>query len=402
MPRISSTKKISEHAFKGAPSATSIVLEAHSRPLLLASLLIAWQKKAGRHDLPWQVRDPYRVWLSEIMLQQTQVTTVIPYYLKFLERFPDLSALASANEESVLEAWSGLGYYSRARNLHRCAQDVMKVHGAVFPRTLEQLETLPGIGRSTAAAIAVFCFSKKEAILDGNVKRVLSRVFAIAGIPTQSTTEKELWQIALQQLPEQSIEPYTQGLMDLGTSLCTPRKPQCSECPLNSICVGFRHGLTHCLPTPKARKTTPLREQSFALIIVQGQVLLERQASPGIWGGLLSFPKLDRLSAVSASFGVPRLMPEPLPGFDHVFTHFKLRAKVVLYRLEDPAHGAIKTSIVSEPSIGEASISQARVGEAEASEAARYRLLSRDQIEHAALPQPIKTYLLNQAWSLLL
>jgi A/G-specific adenine glycosylase len=392
MPRISSTKKASAHAAQDAPSAASISLDGHSRPLFLAGLLIAWQKQAGRHDLPWQVRDPYRVWLSEIMLQQTQVTTVIPYYLKFLERFPDLAALASANEESVLAAWSGLGYYSRARNLHRCAQDVMNVHGGMFPRTLELLETLPGIGRSTAAAIAVFCFSKKEAILDGNVKRVLSRVFAIAGIPTDSTPEKELWQIALRQLPEQSIESYTQGLMDLGASLCTPRNPKCSACPLHSICLGFRQGLTHCLPTPKARKITPLREQTFALIIMQGRVLLERQAAPGIWGGLLSFPTLDKLAAVPATFGMPRVMSDSLPGFDHAFTHFKLRAKVVLYRLEEPDYGTTKTSIVSEP----------RVSEAEALEAARYRLLGRDQIEHAALPQPIKAYLLNQAQSLLL
>ncbi len=353
---------------------------------MLANRLIEWQKKAGRHDLPWQVRDPYRVWLSEIMLQQTQVGTVLPYYLKFLERFPDLMSLASASEESVLEAWSGLGYYSRARNLHRCAHDVVNVYGGAFPTSLELLVSLPGIGRSTAAAIAVFCFSSKEAILDGNVKRVLSRVFAIAGIPTQSTTEKELWQIALQQLPSQGIRSYTQGLMDLGASLCAPRKLKCIECPLSAICSAYQLGLTHCLPSPKARKLTPLREETFALIIFEGQVLLERQKSPGIWGGLLSFPKVENLPMLLEILG--EKMPDPIAqeGFDHSFTHFKLRAMINLYRIAgDPP--SIEASAVLEPRAHYDSMQ----GE-------KYRLLSREKIAEAALPQPIKAYLLNQAF----
>ncbi len=342
--------------------------------------------KAGRNDLPWQVRDPYKVWLSEIMLQQTQVGTVIPYYLKFLERFPDLNALASTHEESVLEAWSGLGYYSRARNLHRCAREVVNVYGGEFPTSLERLVALPGIGRSTAAAIAVFCFSSKEAILDGNVKRVLSRVFAIAGIPTQSTTEKELWEIALQQLPNHGIKSYTQGLMDLGASLCTPRKLKCVECPLSSICSAYQLGLTHCLPSPKARKLTPVREETFALVIVAGRVLLEQQKSPGIWGGLLSFPKVESLSTLTEVLG--ETMPSPIEqvGFDHSFTHFKLRARIDLYRF--PLHAA--GDEVTHAALGPRAYYYSGLGQ-------KYRLLSREKIAEAALPQPIKAYLLNQA-----
>jgi A/G-specific adenine glycosylase len=365
------------------PSTTSNV---HSQALSIGGLLIEWQKKAGRHDLPWQVRDPYRVWLSEIMLQQTQVTTVIPYYLRFLERFPQLQALALAKEEAVLEAWSGLGYYSRARNLHRCAQIVMNDYGGRFPASIELLQTLPGIGRSTAAAIAVFCFSKNEAILDGNVKRVLSRVFAIAGIPTQSSTERELWQIALGQVPKRDIESYTQGLMDLGASLCGPRHAKCPLCPLSPVCASFRMGLTHCLPSPKIRKTTPQREQTFALIVVQGRVLLEKQKAPGIWGGLLSLPQIGSLKLIQARHGL--LVPEPLelPGFDHSFTHFKLRARVLKFHLEEAKPLNDSARAANEP--GAFYDGQA---------APEYRTLDPDQIASSALPQPIKAYLLEHA-----
>ncbi len=369
---------------------------------MLANGLIAWQKKFGRHDLPWQVCDPYRVWLSEIMLQQTQVGTVIPYYLKFLERFPDLEALASANEESVLEAWSGLGYYSRARNLHQCAREVVKDYGGAFPTGPKLLLTLPGIGRSTAAAIAVFCYSSKEAILDGNVKRVLCRVFAIPGILTQSTTEKELWQIALQQLPNQDIKSYTQGLMDLGASLCTPRKPKCIECPLNAMCSAYQLGLHHRLPSPKARKLTPLREETFALILIEGQVLLERQKSPGIWGGLLSFPKVESLPMLMQTLG--KVMPTPIEqlGFEHSFTHFKLRAKIDLYRLavQRPkgAAGAIEMDRFLTSRSAGPSAAHAPRGDYDSGLGREYRLLSREKITEAALPQPIKTYLLNHAF----
>lgn len=388
MPRPSSTKSKRSNAHDQlARTPITASLGGASQPLLLANRLVEWQKTAGRHDLPWQVCDPYRVWLSEIMLQQTQVGTVIPYYLKFLERFPDLQALASAKQESVLEAWSGLGYYSRARNLHRCAREVVKVYDGAFPRSLELLMTLPGIGRSTAAAIVVFCCSSKEAILDGNVKRVLCRVFAIAGLLTQSTTDKELWQIALQQLPNQDIKSYTQGLMDLGSSLCTPRKPKCIECPLNAMCSAYQLGLNHCLPSPKARKLTPLREEAFALIIVAGRVLLERQKSPGIWGGLLSFPKVESLPRLMETLGNSMSAPCEQLGFEHSFTHFKLRAKVHLYRLAVGQPGDLASHAVLEPR-----------EKYDSPLAQELRLLSREKIAEAALPQPIKAYLLNHAF----
>jgi A/G-specific adenine glycosylase len=386
MPRPSTTKTALNFVSKLPQAELTTGAKCLSAPLALASVLVAWQKKQGRHDLPWQVREPYRVWLSEIMLQQTQVATVVSYYLRFLLRFPTLEALANAREEAVLEAWAGLGYYSRARNLHRCAQQVMQHHDGVFPNTIELLETLPGIGRSTAAAIAVFCFSKHEAILDGNVKRVLSRVFGIAGSPTQSTTEKELWQIALGQLPSRDIESYTQGLMDLGASLCAPRITRCGDCPLRSLCQSHLLGLTHCLPTPKKRKPIPQREERFALIVVGGQVLLERQKSPGIWGGLLSFPKADSLPQVKKMIGAALPKPRVLVGFDHAFTHFKLRANIDLYLLDSKHAKGQVTINVNEPGAAY-----------DSSLDPDYRLLRCDQISGAALPQPIKAYLQNQA-----
>jgi A/G-specific adenine glycosylase len=389
MPRPSSTKQnavreASPLTQGRAQSGSNTGGNALATPLSIAALLIEWQKKAGRHDLPWQVRDPYRVWLSEIMLQQTQVSTVIPYYLNFLNRFPNLSSLALANEESVLEAWSGLGYYSRARNLHRCAKRLVQEYQGEFPSSLELLETLPGIGRSTAAAIAVFCFSKREAILDGNVKRVLSRLFAIAGNPSQSSTEKELWAIALQQLPMQDIESYTQGLMDLGASLCAPRKLRCSECPLQHRCIAHRLKVESSLPTPKPRKTIPLREETFALIMFKGKVLLERQKSPGIWGGLLSFPKQSAMPGLAKALGCTLPKPISITGFDHSFTHFKLQAKINLYHFSAESPRASQMALLREPG------AQYEAGQTE------YRLLEMVQVAAAALPQPIKSYLLTQ------
>ena len=206
-----------------------------------AVALTAWQKRHGRHDLPWQdSRDPYTVWLSEIMLQQTQVAAVIPYYQRFLARFPTLQALAAAPLDDVLALWSGLGYYSRARNLHRAAQAVMTQHGGNFPATLDAIMELPGIGRSTAAAILVFAFGKRSAILDGNVKRVLARVRGIAGYPGETAVAAQLWREAGALLPKTGLQPYTQGLMDLGATLCVRRNPRCTECPVQNLCVAFK------------------------------------------------------------------------------------------------------------------------------------------------------------------
>lgn len=258
-----------------------------------AGEIVRWQMAHGRNSLPWQnTRDPYRVWLSEIMLQQTQVATVLDYYARFLQRFPTVSELAAAEQDGVLALWSGLGYYSRARNLHRCAQEVMALHAGQFPRTAEQLQTLPGIGRSTAAAIASFCFGERVAILDGNVKRVLTRVLAFSADLAQSANERELWSRATDLLPEQNLPEtmprYTQGLMDLGATICTGRQPQCLLCPVQALCRGLATGEPGKYPV----KTRKLKRSAQALSLLwaqrpDGSVWLEKRSSPGIWGPLL-------------------------------------------------------------------------------------------------------------------
>ncbi|MEY4591322.1 MAG: A/G-specific adenine glycosylase, partial [Pseudomonadota bacterium] len=261
--------------------------------LSFAKRLIEWQLENGRHHLPWQVADPYRIWLSEIMLQQTQVSTVIPYFQRFIERFPDVVSLAEAPQGDVLEAWAGLGYYARARNLHRCAQTIASQFSGNFPDNATTLATLPGIGRSTAAAIAAFGFGERAAILDGNVRRVLCRHFAVEGFPGEAAVQARLWDIAEAELPlAKDITAYTQGLMDLGSMVCTRRRPKCGDCPLNTTCLANRQGQTGMLPTPKPRKTIPQREVAFLLLLHSEEGaqhwLLERRPQQGIWGGLLA------------------------------------------------------------------------------------------------------------------
>ena len=305
-----------------------------------SAAVIHWQKQHGRHALPWQnTRDAYRIWLSEIMLQQTQVAAVIPYYQRFLQRFPDLASLASAPSEDVMAHWSGLGYYSRARNLHRCAQRVVAEHGGVFPADPLLLAELPGIGRSTAAAIAAFAYGTRAAILDGNVKRVFARVFGVAGYPGEKAVENLLWRRAVALLPqgvESEVESYTQGLMDLGATLCSRNKPLCSTCPLMQRCVAHAEGRVHELPARKPKKARPEKRTAMLVIIDGTHVLLQQRPDSGIWGGLLSLPEIDpssgaaddarfgvALSRAVAPFGVP-LSCEPMAPFAHVFTHFKL------------------------------------------------------------------------------
>ncbi len=294
-----------------------------------ADKLIAWQRDHGRHDLPWQTRDAYRVWLSEIMLQQTQVDTVIPYYARFLQRFPDLPSLAAAPVDDVLALWSGLGYYARARNLHRCAQAVMSRHGGIFPADPAQLAELPGIGRSTAAAIAAFSYGTRAAILDGNVKRVFARVFGIAGFPGAKAVENAMWQLAGELLPGRDVDIYTQAQMDLGATVCTRGRPACGRCPLAGECVALRDGRVAELPTPRPKRATPERHGRFAVIVGNGAVLLERRPPAGIWGGLQSLPELpedaDGADWVARRFGLEVLQRTPLPGLRHAFTHFTLQ-----------------------------------------------------------------------------
>jgi len=294
-----------------------------------SSEIVQWQKTHGRHSLPWQnTRDPYRVWLSEIMLQQTQVVTVLDYYSRFLDRFPSVSDLAASEQDEVLALWSGLGYYSRARNLHRCAQDVMTLYGGQFPHTAELLQTLPGIGRSTAAAIASFCFAERVAILDGNVKRVLTRVLGFSEDLAQSANERALWEKASGLLPVQNLSDamprYTQGLMDLGATICTLKQPKCLLCPVQNLCRAFALGEPEKYPV----KTRKLKRSAQALSLLWaqrpgGSVWLEKRPVPGVWGGLYCLPVFtsdDALKAALSPLPTP-IMLEPMRSFVHVLTH---------------------------------------------------------------------------------
>jgi A/G-specific adenine glycosylase len=294
-----------------------------------AATVVRWQQQHGRHGLPWQnTRDAYRIWLSEIMLQQTQVAAVIPYYARFLARFPDLTSLAAADEDAVLELWSGLGYYSRARNLHRAAQTVAAEHGGTFPADFEAVLALPGIGRSTAAAICVFAFGARHAILDGNVKRVFARCFGVAGYPGEAAVAEQLWQHADQLVPAKNVEAYTQGLMDLGAGVCTRTKPRCELCPLNTQCVAYKQNAISKYPSPRPRKVLPQRSVRMLVLLHAGQVLLEKRPSSGIWGGLWSLPELaagEQIDAACGSrYGVTPSSHQVLPTVAHGFTHFLL------------------------------------------------------------------------------
>jgi A/G-specific adenine glycosylase len=292
-----------------------------------SSRLIAWQRTHGRHDLPWQGADAYQVWLSEIMLQQTQVSTVIPYFQRFVASFPAIAALAAATEEQVLAHWSGLGYYARGRNLHAAARIIMEKHQGKFPRKFEQIVELPGIGRSTAAAICALAWHERRAILDGNVKRVLARYCGIAGSPNLKTVEVRLWQLAEALLPERDIAAYIQAQMDLGATLCTRSKPKCGECPVSSDCVAFQSGRVSELPTPRLRKAVPERNATFLLLIHGNDILLEKRPGSGIWGGMWCPQQFDDEVAARDWFVQNEMVASHgarLGTFSHTFTHFKL------------------------------------------------------------------------------
>ena len=360
--------------------------------------LIAWQKIHGRHTLPWQnTTDAYRIWLSEIMLQQTQVAAVVPYYLKFLLRFPDVGTLAVAPTEEVMAHWSGLGYYSRARNLHRCAQQVVARYGGVFPADPALLAELPGIGRSTAAAISAFAYGTRAAILDGNVKRVFARVFGIDSYPGERQTEEQLWQRAVALLPPTGVEAYTQGLMDLGATLCTRARPRCERCPLAGRCVALATGRVAELPVRKPKKAIPQKYVAMLVVIDAGQVLLMQRPDSGIWGGLLSLPELDGFSLTApeaaattasttsttsttstnrATGDAARLLLAAvgdvgscaaLLAFTHGFTHFKLQVTPYRITLSRRTPGVAQAGMVW--------LDAARIGD-------------------AALPAPVKKLLL--------
>ncbi|OWJ63298.1 MULTISPECIES: A/G-specific adenine glycosylase [Paraburkholderia] len=318
---------------RSAPSAAPAVSTVPASALTsgFAARLIAWQRMHGRHDLPWQnTRDAYRIWLSEIMLQQTQVSTVIPYYAKFLARFPDVAALAAAPVDDVMALWAGLGYYTRARNLHRCAQAVVERHGGAFPASVDELAELPGIGRSTAAAIASFAFGARATILDGNVKRVLARVFGVEGFPGEKKVENAMWTLAESLLPsnasDDEVSAYTQGLMDLGATLCVRGKPDCLRCPFAADCVANVTGRQRELPAARPKKAVPTR-RTWMLVLRDGDaVMLEKRPPSGIWGGLWSLPEAADEAALATrarEFGGDGAV-SPLAPLTHVFTHFKL------------------------------------------------------------------------------
>jgi A/G-specific adenine glycosylase len=304
-----------------------------------AQRLIDWQRRHGRHDLPWQnTTDPYRVWLSEIMLQQTQVTTVVGYYTRFLERFPDLPSLAAAPVGDVMALWSGLGYYARARNLHTCARTLMERHGGAFPREPAAIAALPGIGRSTANAIAVFCFGAQVPILDGNVKRLLCRSLGVDGFPGTPAVESRLWRDAAALLPANDVATYIQAQMDMGATVCTRTRPRCGTCPLAEDCVARREDRVAALPTPRPRKAVPERRATLLVLRAADRVLLEERPPAGIWGGLLSLPELPDDAAVAAyceqRLGLRLLTVSPAPTFSHAFTHFRLHIRPLLCAVE--------------------------------------------------------------------
>jgi A/G-specific adenine glycosylase len=317
-----------------------------------AERVVAWQRQHGRHGLPWQgTRDPYRVWLSEVMLQQTQVATVVPYYERFLARYPRVEALADAPVEEVMASWAGLGYYSRARHLHACARAVVTLHGGRFPDSAEALARLPGIGPSTAAAIAAFAYGERAAILDGNVKRVFARHFGVAGWPGQPAVERELWQQARAALPERDVEVYTQGLMDLGATLCTRSRPACVACPVATTCVARAEGRQTELPGARPRRDRPVRAASFVVLVHRGQVLLERRPPAGIWGGLLALPQFDPdldaaavATALQARCGLRAVGLQRLAERQHDFTHYRLVLQ--LWRGRAVAGGLAESSSV--------------------------------------------------------
>ena len=384
--------------------------------LPFAERVVAWQRSHGRAGLPWQLtRDPYRVWLSEIMLQQTQVTTVLGYYERFLQRFPTVAALAAAPSEEVLAMWSGLGYYARARNLHRCAQAVVDQHAGAFPRSASLLAELPGIGRSTAAAIAAFCFGERVAILDGNVKRVLTRLLAYEGDIARSASEMALWSIATDLLPDAPpgeplhavMATYTQGLMDLGATVCTIRRPACDACPAHAMCQGRASGAPERFPV-KTRKLKRSKRASVLLWLQQkDRVWLVRRADSGVWAQLWSLPEFDTAVALERAVASWPGTLEWMAPFKHVLTHFdwmlqplKLQWHGAVsgeHQREIERLGAVNVASVAEP--GEADVHgdvEPADDDAEASVAApvsKGRWFARADLAGVGIPSPIRKLL---------
>ena len=294
----------------------------------IAADVLDWFNRHGRKDLPWQQDiTPYRVWVSEIMLQQTQVSTVIPYYGRFMARFPALETLADAPPDEVLALWTGLGYYARARNMHKAARQLMDDFGGIFPEDVDTLATLPGIGRSTAGAILAISRGVRAPILDGNVKRVLARLHRVQGWPGSPATDRQLWALAEQYTPHERLPDYTQAMMDLGATVCTRTRPTCALCPLNTRCDARQHLEQALYPQPKPGKVIPVRQASWLVIRHGGEWLLEKRPPNGLWGGLWTFPECapgeepQALQALGLRKDASR---QALPGFRHTFSHYHL------------------------------------------------------------------------------
>lgn len=306
--------------------------------------LLNWFKQYGRHDLPWQhPREAYRVWLSEIMLQQTQVQTVIPYFERFIKEFKTIKDLANASQDEVLHLWTGLGYYARARNLHKAAQQIVEQHNSIFPTDYDSVLALPGIGPSTAGAILAQAFNQPHAILDGNVKRVLTRFYAISGWPGEKKIENTLWNISKQLTPDHSAADYTQAIMDLGATLCSRSKPQCPQCPISTDCLAKQQDNVRDYPTSKKRASLPIKQTTMLLLQNNnGDVLLQQRPAQGIWGSLWSLPEVSFENAnisqhCEQEFGIQIDSSTPLPAFRHTFSHFHLdiqplKCKVSTYK----------------------------------------------------------------------
>ncbi|NND65509.1 MAG: A/G-specific adenine glycosylase [Gammaproteobacteria bacterium] len=303
--------------------------------------ILIWFEQHGRHDLPWQRdRDPYRIWLSEIMLQQTQVQTVIPYFEKFVERFPNVMVLANAKQDQVMNLWAGLGYYSRARNLHKAAQIVRDTHAGEFPNQFDELLALPGIGRSTAGAILSLAYDQRWPILDGNVKRVLTRYFAIDGWPGKTEVSKKLWALADEHTPKHGVAHYTQAIMDLGATVCKRSKPLCESCPLNESCLALSNNTIDRYPASKPKTNKPTRSTVMLVLINKKQrAMLVKRPNDGIWGGLWSLPEAESVS--QAKTWLKKNFPSSaydikfLESFRHTFTHYHLNIKPTVIKLSD-------------------------------------------------------------------
>jgi len=299
--------------------------------------LLAWFDRCGRKNLPWQhPATPYRVWVSEVMLQQTQVRTVIPYFTRFTARYPDVASLADTSQEQVLHLWSGLGYYARGRNLHRAAQLMRDRHGGVVPDSLEALVALPGIGRSTAGAILSLGFNQRAAVLDANIRRVLARC-----LQTADTGSRELWNIAARLSPRERPADHTQALMDLGATVCTPRTPRCQDCPVRTFCQSFQHAAIASQPRRKRTGPRPERHTTALVVVAKPGILLERRPPRGVWGGLWSLPEIDNPQTAGNwlrdNIGCQDPpQPRPLPEICHDFSHFRLLMRPLAFVVRDP------------------------------------------------------------------